>query len=528
MIARASRPAFGKIPGKASTIAAIAVCGSLAAVIAIAAGSLAGAGKPVRDDLSPEDRARVAAITAPTTTFEAPERYERMAGGAGTSLKPVSRDSFSTALANTDAKTKFDIALGESLFEKLWVSSPATTRASDGLGPRYNARACAGCHPRDGRGDAPSTNNGDGVDVGSLILHLSIAPRTAEEREAIANRRLAAIPDPALGRQLQTRAVPGLPREGTLAIGYTEIPVALSGGETATLRKPAYAIAGADRGADAAPLLVSPRLAPALPGLGLLEQVHEADILALADPGDRDDDGISGRPSRVRDPETGALLLGRYGWKASLPSVRIQSADAFSGDIGISTPPYPAAAGDCTPRQTECLAMPTGVNADLGAVEAPDPVLALVSTYVGHLAPPARRNLADPDVLRGKRRFHEAGCAACHRPKFVTRRDAPDPAQRFQLIWPYSDLLLHDMGPGLADDRPVGDASGREWRTAPLWSIGLAKTVNPKTGFLHDGRARTLLEAVLWHGGEARAARDAVVAMDPRDRAALIRFLESL
>ena len=171
---------------------------------------------------------------------------------------------------------------------------------------------------------------------------------------------------------------------------------------------------------------------------------------------------------------------------------------------------------------------PSGVQIRLGEVEAPDPILDLVAFYSRNLAVPARRDVGDETVLRGKEMVYEAGCTTCHRPKFVTSRRADDEALRFQLIWPYSDMLLHDMGEGLADHRPVGDASGREWRTQPLWGIGLTETVNGNTFYLHDGRARTLEEAILWHGGEATAARNAYAAMDKRDRDALITFLESL
>jgi CxxC motif-containing protein (DUF1111 family) len=172
--------------------------------------------------------------------------------------------------------------------------------------------------------------------------------------------------------------------------------------------------------------------------------------------------------------------------------------------------------------------MPHGEQADLGVSEAPDPVMDLVTFYSENLAVPMRRDVDDAEVLKGKKLFYETGCVACHQPKFVTSRNAENPAHRFQLIWPYSDLLLHDMGEGLADNRPVGSANGREWRTPPLWGIGLTETVNNHTRFLHDGRARNLLEAVLWHGGEAQVARDRVVDMQPKERQALIRFLESL
>ncbi len=208
--------------------------------------------------------------------------------------------------------------------------------------------------------------------------------------------------------------------------------------------------------------------------------------------------------------------------------MEIQSAEAFAGDIGISTPIVTDAFGECSIAQQDCRDMPSGVQPRLGEVEAPDPVLPLVAFYSRNLAVPARRDVDDPQVLAGKAVFYKTGCASCHTPKFVTSRAAEGEAQRFQLIWPYTDMLLHDMGEGLADGRPVGSASGQEWRTAPLWGIGLTETVNGHTFFLHDGRARNLLEAILWHGGEAEAARDRVVEMNPEDRSALIRFLESL
>ena len=263
-------------------------------------------------------------------------------------------------------------------------------------------------------------------------------------------------------------------------------------------------------------------------GLGLVEQIEAADILAKADPNDANSDGISGKASMARDPETGELVLGRFGWKATTPSITVQSAEAFSGDIGISTPLVTDAFGECSIAQAVCRDSPSGVQERLGEVEAPDPILPLVTFYSQNLAVPARRDVGDPQVLRGKKLFYDAGCTSCHTPKFVTSRAAPDKVQRFQLIWPYSDFLLHDMGEGLADHRPVGDASGSEWRTQPLWGIGLTETVNGHTLFLHDGRARNLAEAILWHGGEAEASRDAYAAMDAADRAALHRFLESL
>jgi len=501
--------------------------GSLAlAAVATLAAPLAFADAPLahRDDLTPEDRARVAKVTAPATDFSSSEPFELMQGGAGTSRKRVNRDAFSHANANLTFEEEQEFKVGNGLFKKMWASSPSSTLASDGLGPLYNARSCQGCHLKDGRGRPPRP----GDDAVSLFLRLSIAPQTDAHRQQLASKDLLSIPEPTYGGQFQAFAVPGLPGEGRFDIELEEIKVPLNGGEVAILQKPVYVIRDLGYGGMHPDTLISPRVAPPMIGMGLLEAIHPGDILAQADPEDADADGISGRVSEVRDPATGGLTLGRFGWKASNPTIRAQTAGAFAGDIGIGSPDKPAPWGDCTENQQICRDMPHGEQERLGATEAPDPVLDLVTFYSENLAVPARRDLDDPAVLRGKELFNSVGCAACHTPKYVTSRDAQNPAHRFQLIWPYTDLLLHDMGEGLADGRPVGDAYGREWRTPPLWGIGLTETVNNHTRFLHDGRARNLLEAVLWHGGEAKAARDQVVAMEPDDRAALITFLESL
>jgi CxxC motif-containing protein (DUF1111 family) len=478
-----------------------------------------------RPDLTPRDHARVLAVTAPPTAFTVAEPFEMMAGGAATSRRTPDGNAFSHASTNLDFEGERDFKLGNALFRKLWVSSPSSTQASDGLGPLYNARSCQRCHLKDGRGHPPEPGEANAT---SMFLRLSVPPQTDAERALLASGAVASLPEPTYGGQLQDFAVPGLAAEGRMVITYREETVLLSGGETATLRHPSYAVADPAVGPLHPQAMLSPRVAPQMIGLGLLEAIHPDDIRALADPDDRDGDGISGRISLVRDPVSGAETLGRFGWKAGSPTVALQSADALAGDIGVSSPLAPRDHGDCTAAQTRCLAMPSGVQARLGETEAPDPVLPLIAHYARNLAVPARRDVSDPEVLRGKQVFHATGCAGCHRPKFVTRRDTAFAEHRFQLIWPFTDMLLHDMGEGLADHRPVGSASGREWRTAPLWGIGLTRTVNGHTQFLHDGRARNLLEAILWHGGEAEAARDRVADMAPADRAALIRFLESL
>lgn len=478
----------------------------------------------VRNDLTPKDLLRVQRIVQPTTDFTKPERFEVMQGGAATSRKAPNRDAFSQSSANITFKEEQDFKLGNALFRKLWVSSPSSTQASDGLGPLFNARACQSCHLKDGRGHPPEGDS----DATSMFLRLARTAETNAESRALQSYLKAVIPDPVYGAQLQDLAVPGLAAEGRMQITYEELPVTLKDGTQVKLRYPSYSVVDLAYGPLHPNTTLSPRIAPPMIGLGLIEAIHPADMLAIADPDDADGDGISGKPQWARNPDTQQLEIGKFGWKAQNTSVRKQSAGAFAGDIGISSPVVPTHHGDCTTRQRECLAMPIGVQPRLGDTEAPDPVLDLVTFYSENLALPARRSVGDPAVLRGKSHFYQLGCASCHTPKFVTRRDAKNKAHAFQLIWPYSDFLLHDMGEGLADGQTVGAANGREWRTPPLWGIGLTKTVSGHTFFLHDGRARNLTEAILWHGGEAQASRDGFAGFDKQARDDLIRFLESL
>ena len=487
----------------------------------------AGAQEPAglatsRTDLTPKDQARVLAVTRPTQDFSKPESFETMQGGAGTSRKQVDRDAFSQPSENITFEEQGTFKLGNALFRKNWVSSPSSTQASDGLGPLFNERACQNCHLKDGRGRPPSAENR----TTSMFLRLARDASTAEEKAEIASHKVLNFPDPVYGTQLQELAVPGLKGEGRMHVDYREEKVTLGDGSVVSLRKPGYSVDGLGYGPLDPRTTLSPRLTPPMIGLGLIEQIAPSDILAHADPDDRDGDGIAGKPNMVRDVSSGELMLGRFGWKAQTASIRQQAADAFAGDIGISTPEEANHWGDCTTAEKACLAMPNGVQKRLGAVEAPPPVMDLVTFYSQNLAVPARRDVGDPNVLAGKKLFYDMGCISCHTPKFVTMRG--NKAQAFQLIWPYSDFLLHDMGPGLADGQAVGEATGSEWRTPPLWGIGLTKTVNGNAFFLHDGRARTLTEAILWHGGEGQKARNRFAAANAADRDALIKFLESL
>jgi CxxC motif-containing protein (DUF1111 family) len=436
---------------------------------------------------------------------------EALSGGT-TTVIDATRDAFSRPLAGLAPERRDTFFLGNSVFNTSWVSAPASASGFDGLGPLFNAAACSSCHFKDGRGKPPTA---DDTELVGLLFRLSI-PGAGPHGET--------VDEPTYGGQLQPNGILGVPAEGSVAIDYTEETVALAGGETATLRRPTYRLTELAYGPMRPDTMISPRVAPAMIGLGLLEAIPEAEIRAAADPDDRDGDGVSGRPNEVWDVRRGAVVLGRFGWKAGQPTVEQQSAGAFLGDMGISSSLFPGQ--PCTEAQAACRAAPTGEAP--GERELSDTKLGWVALYGRTLAVPARRDVDAAAVRRGRALFDEIGCASCHRPTWVTGEVEDVPELSRQTIHPYTDLLLHDLGEGLADERPEAGANGREWRTPPLWGIGLVKTVNRHQFFLHDGRARGLLEAVLWHGGEAEAARDRVVAMTPEDRAALLAFLSSL
>lgn len=497
----------------------VLLAATLVTALTVAGETVAG-----RGDLTPKDLARVRSVTRPTGDFSKPEPFESLPAGAATTAKPVNADVFSHFQANLSFDQQADFSVGNALFRKLWISAPSSTQASDGLGPLFNSRACQSCHIKDGRGHPP----GPGEAAESLFLRLSVPPDAKDERQSLDGIFAGEVGDPTYGNQLQNFAVAGLKSEGRMVINYRPLPVTLKDGTVVTLRAPQYWVADLGFGPMHPAVMMSPRLAPPMIGLGLIEQIPAPDILANADADDVDRDGISGRPNYAIEPASHTVMLGRFGWKADMATIRSQTASAFAADIGISTPLLDRPYGDCTAAQPACLAKPTGEQARLGVSEAPDPVLDLVTSYSQTLGVPARRDPGNAAVLRGKQVFYDSGCTACHTPKFVTSRQAPNPAHKFQLIWPYADFLLHDMGEGLADNRPEGVADGYEWRTPPLWGIGLANTVSAAAAYLHDGRARDVTEAILWHGGEGQRARDAFAALPRAGRDDLLAFLGSL
>ena len=421
-------------------------------------------------------------------------------GGEGTT-DASNRNAFGNSARNLSNEERRMFEVGDSFFTQNWVTAPASTDARDGLGPLLNAQSCSSCHIRDGRGAA------DGEEPG-LLFRIGIIHDGLAESE------------PVYGDQIQDRAILGIEPEASVRTIYTEETGTYPDGATYRLRRPVHELDGLAYGDVSIETVLSPRLAPPVFGAGLLEAISEDDVIAGADPEDSDGDGISGRPNRILEVTSAETSLGRFGWKANVPTVEQQVAAAFIGDIGITSPLFPE--DNCTPTQVECAGAING-----GSPEITQKLFDQVVFYNRTLAVPARRNLDEPGVVAGASLFEEAGCVSCHQPRHETGESDIE-ALANQVIYPFTDLLLHDMGPDLADDRPDGEASGSEWRTPPLWGIGLTETVNGNLNFLHDGRARSLEEAILWHGGEAEESKKAFIGLSSGQRTELIEFLESL
>ena len=450
--------------------------------------------------------------------FTKAEPGEARSGGSAT-VRKTDQNAFSLPSANLPPSRRVDFSVGNSFFRSPWVIAPSTTTARDGLGPLFNTNACQGCHIKDGRGHPPGPEAPNAV---SMLVRLSIpdAPAYANIIE-----QQGVVPEPVYGGQFQDMAVPGVTPEGKVRVDYTPVPVRFKDGAEIELRKPSLSITQLGYGPMHPDTRFSARVAPPMIGLGLLEAIPEDAILANAAAQARDNKGIAGRPNRVWDDAQQKTVLGRFGWKAGQPNLNQQNVHAFSGDMGLTTSLRPF--DDCTDTQTACKHAPSGNGPD-GEPEVSDNILRLVLFYTRNLAVPARRDVSAPEVLAGKNLFFQAGCQSCHTPKYTTAANAAEPELANQVIRPYSDLLLHDMGDGLADNRSEFQAGGRDWRTPPLWGIGLTQAVSGHTQFLHDGRARNLLEAVLWHGGEAKAAQQQVLTFNAEQRAALLAFLNSL
>lgn len=466
-----------------------------------------------------------------------PDPLGEKVGGSGT-VYATGRNAFPFPLADLSDAQHTRFVIGNSFFKRNWVEAPASTTARDGLGPHFIARSCAGCHSMDGRGAPPPWANTLGPEpenTVALLFRLSVP--------GIADPQLGVVPEPTYGDQFTNAAIQGVKSEGRVEIRSQPIHGRFADGTRYTLQQPIYTLTGLNHGPMAPDVMIGPRIAPQVIGMGLLEAIPESEIFANARDQAAAGGPIQGQPNRVWDAVAQKTVIGRFGWKANTGSVAHVSGGAFNGDMGITSPVFWREA--CTAAQKDCLAAPHGGGKRNGAegivpsgqatAEQPEidqDIFAQVVFYTATLAPPARRQPKDPQVLRGQALFAQAQCVTCHRPSYTTGHSMfprlSTPKLSGQRIWPYTDLLLHDMGPDLADGRPDFLASGSQWKTPPLWGIGLFKDVNGHQRLLHDGRANGVLEAVLWHGGEAQAAKDQVLKFSAAERAALVKFVESL
>ncbi|MEH6526072.1 MAG: di-heme oxidoredictase family protein [Sneathiella sp.] len=454
--------------------------------------------------------ASLSVLTVSTGAAQGPPQRITPYPGGETTQPTRGKNSFSLPAANLNRKDLRIFFFGNRLFNTNWVAAPASVKSLDGLGPTFNRVSCSGCHLRDGRGRPPGKI---GEKFQSMLIRLSVPGQ---------NKAGGPKPHPHYGDQLNDRAILSVPAEGFSSIETKEMKGSYADGMPYQLSAPLYRFTDLAYGPFGDDIMISPRVAPPVFGLGLLEAIKEEDILALADPDDQSGNGISGRVNTVWDQPTATKKIGRFGWKANSASLQHQNAAAAAGDIGLTSTLFPEA--NCPAIQENCLSQAALAK----GVDLSDNFMAKLTFYTQTLAVPARRNVDSPDVLAGEELFNAIGCSSCHIPTFVTGRHPTVPALSNQTIHPFTDLLLHDMGEGLADNRPDFDATGREWRTPPLWGIGLTKAVNKHTRFLHDGRARSVEEAILWHGGEAEAAKEQFRLLPLEPRIQLLKFLNSL
>ncbi|QGY42133.1 c-type cytochrome [Maribellus comscasis] len=431
-----------------------------------------------------------------------PTKIEGEKAGGETTVYLQSSTAISSPAPNLTADNLEKHLKGDAAFEDIFVSGDSPVNG--GLGPIFNNNSCISCHPGDGRAAFPTGLN----DISGFFFKISV-PGTDENN--------GPAPVQGFGTQLQHQANYGYAKEAEMAVEYKNIEMIFDDGTAITLKKPVYSIINPYT-ALPANVMLSPRIGMPVFGLGLLEAISEDDILANADMNDMDGDGISGKPNYVWDPVSETTALGRFGWKAGTPSVLVQSAGAYNEDMGVTNPVKPV---ESSYGQTN------GDNTE-HAVELDMETLDNVTFYAMTLGVPAGRNFDNPEVIQGRKLFEKINCTACHIPSFTTGHIEGIPEISNQKIYPYTDMLLHDMGDGLADNRPEYLANGKEWKTRPLWGIGLTNLANGHTHFLHDGRAANLTEAILWHGGEAEKSRDEFMKLSKSERDALLTFLNAL
>ena len=438
------------------------------------------------------------------------EEGENLSGGETTNTLLFGVNAFSSAVSNLYPEHQRGFFAGNGAFTQPWVPGLQSTTARDGLGPFFNAISCEACHDRDGRGDP----NPESRTPHALLFRIRIG----------VNEDGLGQPDPRYGDQLSPFATSDILPEGSIVTLEEEIEIELADGESKTLLKPNYTFTDVNYGEPSADLVLSPRVAPAIYGLGLLQAIPEKRLFELSDEDDLNEDGISGRVRMVEEVETGEMKAGRFGWKNEQPSIRQQNAGAFSGDMGLTTSLFPEP--NCSSIQEDCLNEFEAAEGDEEEVQRS--TFDSIEFYSSLLAVPARskKTASDSFVLRGKSLFTTVGCADCHTPKHLTG-EAKFGELSDQTIYPYTDLLLHDMGKELADGEGA-ELFDREWRTPPLWGLRFYSVVNGHERLLHDGRARGVEDAILWHAGEGALSQELYKSLEASDREALIKFVKSL
>lgn len=452
------------------------------------------------------------------------EQSEMLTGGGLTHKRLYASYLYPGEQLSSKQQLKF--WTGFSFFRDPWVAAPSATGNRDGLGPLFNTRSCIACHTAGSRAK---------VDEIGHILPLSLVVRLGSKDANISSV------DPIYGGQIQPRAIsyrltdaamvkqsPYTDNVGEawLDKSYSKISGSFADGELYQLLKPSYQLTTLAYGELAPHIGLSVRLAPNIFGMGLLNAINTADLLSQEDINDSDGNGISAKYNRVPNVITGAIEVGRFGFKAKQPNLHQQVAAAFRDDIGITNTSFPDES--CTNTQMACNYAAEYGGHSLADLEIPDNRLDFTVTFNELLGVPPARNLKSERVQAGRTLFYQAKCQQCHTPKYVTGENYPVKALAKQTIWPYTDLALHDMGEGLADGVYEFKANGQEWRTPPLWGIGLQQYKTGQQRFLHDGRARTISEAILWHGGEAEPAKQAYVALTKQQRDALVKFVKAI
>lgn len=424
-----------------------------------------------------------------------------LAGGETTVFLRTSK-AFGTPAPNLSDENLEKHMDGDAAFEAIFVSHPA--QKNGGLGPIFNNNSCVACHPADARASVPDDVNG----ISGFFYRISIPGNDGNG---------GPNPVPGFGTQLQHQSLYGYIPEAKLERNYSYKEIELSDGTMVVLQVPDYRIIQPYMSLPA-DVQISPRIGMPVFGLGLLEAIKEEDILSNTDPDDLDGDSISGKANYVWDAVTQSVQLGRFGWKAGAASILAQSAGAYSEDMGLTTNIHPV---------ENSFGQSNGDTAYI-TPEVSDEELELVTFYCLTLGVPAARNLDDAEVIKGYDVFKKLNCIGCHTQSFTTGLIDGLPELSNQKIYPYTDMLLHDMGEDLADNRGEFLANGREWKTRPLWGIGLTAVTSGHTSFLHDGRARNVTEAILWHGGEAEKSKKGFIELSTKDREALLKFINSL